>query len=167
MTKGDDEVRVTAMPAKHDPDPVAGMLPPTMDSLLDFSRDQHQAFRLYITGDTLLHDRLHDIPQRYPGIDLALVHAGGTTLLGTVVTMTGERASGGRCERPGCSGAPYRRRTSRARHRRGVSPPTEARKFLAAPLLREVAIEQPTCRGPRAMSLWFAPQRADVEVVGG
>lgn len=92
VTKGDDAVRVTAMPAKHDPDPVAGMLPPTMGSLLDFGRGQGRSFRLYISGDTLVHDRLHDIPQRFPDIDLALVHAGGTTLLGTVVTMTGEQA---------------------------------------------------------------------------
>ncbi|WP_438388776.1 MBL fold metallo-hydrolase [Actinopolyspora saharensis] len=94
VTKGDDEVSITAMPAKHDPDPVAGMLPPTMGSLLDFSggKDRYRVFRLYISGDTLLHDRLHDIPRRHPGIDLALVHAGGTTLLGTVVTMTGEQA---------------------------------------------------------------------------
>ncbi|MGJ7908042.1 MBL fold metallo-hydrolase [Actinopolyspora sp. H202] len=92
VTKGDNEVRVTSMPAKHAPDPVAGMLPPTMGSMMDFSRGSHRAFRLYISGDTLLHDRLHDIPQRYPGIDLALVHAGGTTLLGTVVTMTGSQA---------------------------------------------------------------------------
>ncbi|GHD29242.1 hypothetical protein GCM10007147_29880 [Nocardiopsis kunsanensis] len=92
VTKGGDEVRVSAMPAKHDPDPVAGMLPPTMGSMLDFSRSGERSFRIYISGDTLLHDRLYDIPQRYPGIDLALVHAGGTTLLGTVVTMTGEQA---------------------------------------------------------------------------
>jgi L-ascorbate metabolism protein UlaG (beta-lactamase superfamily) len=92
VTKGGQQVRVTAMPAKHEPDPVAGMLPPTMGSVLDFGRGQEQVFRLYISGDTLLHDRLYDIPQRYPGIDLALVHAGGTTLLGTVVTMTGEQA---------------------------------------------------------------------------
>ncbi|MHA6801532.1 MBL fold metallo-hydrolase [Bounagaea algeriensis] len=92
VTKGENAVRVTAMPAKHDPDIVAGMLPPTMGSVLDFGRGQEERFRLYISGDTLLHDRLHDIPQRYPGIDLALVHAGGTTLLGTVVTMTGEQA---------------------------------------------------------------------------
>lgn len=92
VTKGDAEVAVTAMPAKHDPDPVAGMLPPTMGSMLDFGRSQQRRFRLYISGDTLLHNRLYDIPQRYPDIDLALVHAGGTTLLGTVVTMTGEQA---------------------------------------------------------------------------
>jgi L-ascorbate metabolism protein UlaG (beta-lactamase superfamily) len=34
----------------------------------------------------------YDIPERYPGIDLGLIHAGGTTLFVTVVTMTGPQA---------------------------------------------------------------------------
>ena len=92
VVKGEARVDVTSMPGKHAPDHVAGLLPPVMGSILDFSRAGRQLFRLYISGDTLLHDRLYDIPRNYPGIDLALVHAGGTTLLGTVVTMTGEQA---------------------------------------------------------------------------
>ena len=44
-------------------------------------------FRLYITGDTLVHDRLDQIPRRYPDIDLELVHLGGTRILGVLVTM--------------------------------------------------------------------------------
>lgn len=92
VVKGEARVGVTSMPGKHAPDHVAGLLPPVMGSILDFSRAGRHLFRLYISGDTLLHDRLHDIPRNYPDIDLALVHAGGTTLLGTVVTMTGEQA---------------------------------------------------------------------------
>ncbi|MDR7300205.1 MBL fold metallo-hydrolase [Haloactinomyces albus] len=92
IVKGDASLRITSMPGKHAPDHVAGLLPPVMGSVLDFHHGDDHRFRLYITGDTLLHDRLHDIPRWYPGIDLALVHAGGTTLLGTVVTMTGEQA---------------------------------------------------------------------------
>lgn len=90
--KGDVGLRVTSMPGKHAPDHIGDLLPPVMGSMLDFRRGAEHAFRLYITGDTLLHDRLHDIPRWFPNIDLALVHAGGTTLLGTVVTMTGEQA---------------------------------------------------------------------------
>ena len=92
VVKGDARLRVTSMPGKHAPDHVAGMLPPVMGSILDFSLGEDRRFRLYISGDTLLHDRLCDIPRWYPDIDLALIHAGGTTLLGTVVTMTGEQA---------------------------------------------------------------------------
>ncbi|WP_069811733.1 MBL fold metallo-hydrolase [Streptomyces sp. TP-A0874] len=92
LVRGDARLRVTSMPGKHAPDHVAGMLPPVMGSMLDFSLADERRFRLYISGDTLLHERLYDIPRWYPDIDLALVHAGGTTLLGTVVTMTGAQA---------------------------------------------------------------------------
>jgi L-ascorbate metabolism protein UlaG (beta-lactamase superfamily) len=89
--KGEAQLRVTSMPGVHAPDLLASMLPPVMGTVLDFSRDDERMFRLYISGDTLLHDRLHDIPARFPGIDLALIHIGGTTLLSTVVTMTGSQ----------------------------------------------------------------------------
>lgn len=92
IVKGDARLTVTSMPGKHAPDHVLGLLPPVMGSMLDFSLGEKRRFRLYISGDTLLHDRLYDIPRWYPDIDLALIHAGGTTLLGTVVTMTGEQA---------------------------------------------------------------------------
>ncbi|MCX4580591.1 MBL fold metallo-hydrolase [Streptomyces sp. NBC_01571] len=92
VVKGDARLRITSMPGKHAPDQIAGMLPPVMGSMLDFSLGEERKFRLYISGDTLLHERLYDIPRWYPGIDLAMVHAGGTTLMGIVVTMTGEDA---------------------------------------------------------------------------
>jgi L-ascorbate metabolism protein UlaG (beta-lactamase superfamily) len=44
--------------------------------------------RLYITGDTLFVDDLRAIPERFPDIDTAVLHLGGTTLPGgLVVTM--------------------------------------------------------------------------------
>lgn len=92
FTKGEHYVRITSVPAKHAPDHVAGLLPPVMGSVLDFGSSQRCWFRIYISGDTLVHDRLYDIRERFPGIDLALVHAGGTTLLGTLVTMDGSQA---------------------------------------------------------------------------
>ena len=91
IKKGDSELLVTAMPAKHAPDPVVDLLPPVMGSMLEFSRKGEHLFRLYISGDTLIFDPLHDIPKRYPDIDLGLFHVGGTTLLGVLVTMNGEQ----------------------------------------------------------------------------
>jgi L-ascorbate metabolism protein UlaG (beta-lactamase superfamily) len=91
VRKGDAELLVTAMLAQHAPDPVIHLLPPVMGSMVEFSRGGRHLFRLYISGDTLLHDRLHDIPRRYPEIDLGLFHVGGTTILGVLVTMSGER----------------------------------------------------------------------------
>ena len=51
------------------------------------------SYRIYISGDTLLHEELREIPERYPEIDLALVHLGGTKILGILLTMDGEQGA--------------------------------------------------------------------------
>lgn len=90
--KGEATLTITAMPAKHATDEaIDKLLMPVNGHLLDFRRGGQQLYRLYITGDTMLIDDLHDIPRRYPDIDLGLIHVGGTTFLLTVVTMTGEQ----------------------------------------------------------------------------
>lgn len=44
--------------------------------------------RVYLSGDTLLIEELQEIPQRYPEIDAAVLHLGGTRLPGgLMVTM--------------------------------------------------------------------------------
>lgn len=95
MVKGDVRLTVSSTPGKHAPDYVKHLLPPVMGSVPDFYEanegdDQHR-FRLYITGDTLPHERLEDILKNFPGVDLMLVRTGGTTLLSIVITMTGEQ----------------------------------------------------------------------------
>jgi L-ascorbate metabolism protein UlaG (beta-lactamase superfamily) len=93
VEKGDATLTITAMPARHAADDaVEALLMPVNGHLLDFGRGGEMLYRLYITGDTMLVDSLHDIPRRYPDIDLGLIHTGGTTFLLTVVTMTGEQA---------------------------------------------------------------------------
>ncbi|KAJ3035895.1 hypothetical protein HDV00_003295 [Rhizophlyctis rosea] len=106
LVKGDAKIAVTAMPAQHSPvgllDSIA--LPETMGSMLEFIPHHEDegaaqlttgrigelptAFRMYISGDTLMYEDLKEIPKRYPNIDLGLFHLGGTTILKTfVVTM--------------------------------------------------------------------------------
>lgn len=81
-------LRVTSMPAKHAPGLVQALLPPVMGSMLEFANEAGRiGFRLYITGDTLLSERLRDIARRYPDIDLGLFHLGGTRLFGLLLTM--------------------------------------------------------------------------------
>jgi L-ascorbate metabolism protein UlaG (beta-lactamase superfamily) len=93
VEKGEATLRVTAMPARHAmDDAINALLMPVNGHMLEFSRGADQLYRLYITGDTMLIDRLGDIPLRYPDIDLGLIHTGGTTFLVTVVTMTGDQA---------------------------------------------------------------------------
>ncbi len=81
-------LRITSMPGKHAPGLLNPLLPPVMGSLLEWN-DLKGAlrFRLYISGDTLVHDDLQEIPRRFPDIDLALLHLGGTRLFGVLLTM--------------------------------------------------------------------------------
>ena len=86
LHKGEANVRITAMPGTHGPGPLGTLLPPVMGSMLDFGSGEN-FLRMYISGDTLIHDRLREIPRRFSDVDLALLHLGGTEVLGIMVTM--------------------------------------------------------------------------------
>jgi L-ascorbate metabolism protein UlaG (beta-lactamase superfamily) len=63
-------------------------MPQTMGSMLEFmTAAGSPAYSLYISGDTLVFDQLRQVPRRYPHIDLALLHLGGTRVFGVLVTM--------------------------------------------------------------------------------
>jgi L-ascorbate metabolism protein UlaG (beta-lactamase superfamily) len=89
--KGDIHLNITATPGRHGPLPVSIFLPQVMGSILDFqTKDGHRLLRLYITGDTLVFDSIKEIPKRYSDIDVALLHLGGTTVMGIMLTMDGK-----------------------------------------------------------------------------
>jgi L-ascorbate metabolism protein UlaG (beta-lactamase superfamily) len=88
---GTGSVTITSMPGKHAPEPLGSLLPPVMGSMLEFTVSGEQRMRLYITGDTLLHDGLAEIPRRFPDIDVCLIHLGGTKVAGILLTMDGEQ----------------------------------------------------------------------------
>ncbi len=88
IRKDGQQLRVTAMPGQHGPGIVSGVLPPVNGAMLTFETSGKAPFyRIYITGDTLIHDELARIPEQFPDIDLALLHLGGTRVLGMFVTM--------------------------------------------------------------------------------
>ena len=92
VEKGEARLRLTALPGTHGPGPLGAVLPPVMGSMLEFGRAGEEArMRMYISGDTLIHDRLREIPRRFPDIDLAMLHLGGTKVLGIFVTMNAEQ----------------------------------------------------------------------------
>jgi L-ascorbate metabolism protein UlaG (beta-lactamase superfamily) len=93
FTRGDSEVAITSLPAKHAPQPLDLLVPPVMGSLLDFSRGGSRLLRMYITGDTLMHDGIYAIAQRFPDIDLCLIHLGGTKMAGILLTMDGRQGT--------------------------------------------------------------------------
>ena len=92
VSKGGARLRITATPGRHGPAGVAVLLPKVMGTVLDFGANPATPdYRMYISGDTLVYDDIRAIPQRFPNIDLALVHLGGTRILGVVkVTMDGK-----------------------------------------------------------------------------
>src|ERR687897_900512 len=67
--------------------PLDLVLPDVMGSVLDVTMADGGASRIFITGDTLVIDELREIPQRFPDIDIALLHLGGTRVLGILVSM--------------------------------------------------------------------------------
>jgi L-ascorbate metabolism protein UlaG (beta-lactamase superfamily) len=92
FVKGDVQLQITATPGRHGPLPVAMFLPQVMGSILNFKIKEvdghsHHLIRIYITGDTLVFDDIKEIPKRYSDINLALLHLGGTRVMGILVTM--------------------------------------------------------------------------------
>lgn len=87
VRKNDVDLSITAAPGRHGPPVVEKALPPVMGSVLEFRQAGAPLFRLYVTGDTVVYDALEEIPHRYPQIDLALLHLGGTRIVGLLLTM--------------------------------------------------------------------------------
>ncbi len=87
-------LRVTAAPGQHAPGPLNSLLVPNvMGSVLEFEPVDGRPLRMYITGDTLVHDALRELPKRYPDVDYGLWHLGGTRALGLLVTMDGRQGA--------------------------------------------------------------------------
>ncbi len=87
FSKQGTALTVSAMPGRHGAGLLAQLLPDVMGSMLDFQAEDGYRQRLYITGDTLMFEGITSIPQRFPDIDLALLHLGGTRILGITLTM--------------------------------------------------------------------------------
>ncbi len=95
VRRGGQTLRITSMPGRHAPGAAQQLLPPVMGSLVELMADAGapdvRPFRLYITGDTLMVDELRSVPERYPDLDAAVVHVGGTKILGMLVTMDAQQ----------------------------------------------------------------------------
>lgn len=88
LRKGAARVRLTAMPGRHGPVVLAKALPPVMGTMIEFLDPRGAPeYRIYISGDTMVFGALREIPRLFPHVDLALLHLGGTRVLGVLVTM--------------------------------------------------------------------------------
>jgi L-ascorbate metabolism protein UlaG (beta-lactamase superfamily) len=93
VVRGEERLRVTAVPARHGPVGVHRLLPPVMGSIVDLERGDLRVLRAYITGDTLRVPELRAIRERFPDIDVMITHLGGTRVLGVLVTMDGRQGT--------------------------------------------------------------------------
>ncbi len=86
-----ESVDITAVPARHGPPPLDRLLPETHGHLLDTTLRDGRTLLVYISGDTLVFEGIHAIAKRFPGIDVAFVHLGGTRIphrkIGILVTL--------------------------------------------------------------------------------
>jgi L-ascorbate metabolism protein UlaG (beta-lactamase superfamily) len=102
LTRGEETLTVHALPAVHARGVMGALLPPVMGSMLEHARNGEVVRRVYISGDTLTGDHIDQVAERYPEIDVAVVHLGGTRVLLHTVTMdTGQGADFLRRAAPG------------------------------------------------------------------
>lgn len=84
----DATLTVTAVPARHTAGPLNHLLPAVMGSVLEYrSTADALPLRIYVSGDTVMHDDLTLIRDRFPLLDLAVLHLGGTRVLGVLLSM--------------------------------------------------------------------------------
>jgi L-ascorbate metabolism protein UlaG (beta-lactamase superfamily) len=88
VSKGSATLRVTALPGRPARGILGGLLSPVLGMLLEFLPGiGRAAYRVYLSGDTVLHGALTEIPRRFPDIDLALLHVGGARLFGVRTSL--------------------------------------------------------------------------------
>ncbi|GGM87668.1 hypothetical protein GCM10011609_25380 [Lentzea pudingi] len=93
LSKGASTLTMTSLPGRHALGPLARVLPPVMGTMLEYRQVGARPFRIYLSGDTLVHPALREIRERFDGIDLAVVHLGGTKVLGLLLTMDGRQGA--------------------------------------------------------------------------
>lgn len=94
LTRGDDVLTAQSVPGVHALGVMKALLPPVMGTVLTWVRSGVRQLSLYLTGDTMLGDHIAAILQRHPQLDGAVVHLGGTRVLGALVTLDGESGRG-------------------------------------------------------------------------
>lgn len=89
--------RITSVQAQHGPAALAGAMPEVIGTVIelwtdaeadtDTGRNAPPDLRLYVSGDTVFHDGLAELRDRFDRLDVAFLHLGGMRLMGMTVTM--------------------------------------------------------------------------------
>ncbi len=89
LERDGERLVVESLPGVHARGLLGRLLPPVMGSLLEHHAHGRVQRRLYLTGDTLTGPHLAEVARRHPDLDVAVVHLGGTRILGRLATMDG------------------------------------------------------------------------------
>lgn len=92
FTKGNETLRIEALPAIHARGVMGRVLPPVIGSLLEHRLGDVRR-RVLLSGDTLSGDHVDQIRLRHPDVGTAVVHLGGTRVLFHTVTMDGRQGT--------------------------------------------------------------------------
>ncbi|MCW2793870.1 MAG: metal-dependent hydrolase [Nocardioides sp.] len=84
---GGHRLTVRAVPGQHGKGLARALVPPVMGSVLELESPDSRTVRVYVSGDTLYYPALAQVTERTGPLDAAVVHLGGTRLLGLTVTM--------------------------------------------------------------------------------
>lgn len=82
-------LRIISVPGVHAPVAARPLLPSVMGSVLELRHGDAAVHRTYVSGDTLFRPWLREVVDRTGPLDSAVVHLGGTRVLGVLVTMDG------------------------------------------------------------------------------
>jgi L-ascorbate metabolism protein UlaG (beta-lactamase superfamily) len=89
LERDGERLAVESLPGTHAYGAMRALLPPVMGALLEHRSATGATTRVYVSGDTLPGAHLDEIARRYPDVDAAVVHLGGTRVLAHTVTMDG------------------------------------------------------------------------------
>ncbi|NUO90382.1 MAG: metal-dependent hydrolase [Dermatophilaceae bacterium] len=87
IARDDEELTVTSVPGIHARGLMRLALPPVMGSVVEHRVGGRLRHRIYVSGDTLTGEHVDEVRLRFPEIDTAVVHLGGTRVLLHTVTM--------------------------------------------------------------------------------
>jgi L-ascorbate metabolism protein UlaG (beta-lactamase superfamily) len=78
---------VRAVPGQHGRGVARALVPPVMGTVLELESPDGDQVRVYVSGDTLYSPTLAQVTEHCGPLDAAVLHLGGTRLLGLTVTM--------------------------------------------------------------------------------
>ncbi|HEY7596075.1 MAG TPA: MBL fold metallo-hydrolase [Actinophytocola sp.] len=88
FTDGAATLTVTAVPARHTAGPLNLLLPQVIGTVLEYRAAAGASpLRVYVSGDTVMHGDLARIRERFPSLDVAVIHLGGTRILNVLLSM--------------------------------------------------------------------------------